>query len=404
MGCEGCTSELCTVRGKTLPKAMFSVCQRGGGSNVDAMLQRVEQAKATATPFQRQQAVARVRTRHGDRLAAIIERETGEHIDCKECDSEVGRLNWMSADAICNEIETLADGIIKRGETKARHWHERWACKHAPAIVKRYVREWINEAITPVPELDTSKWTSDIRHLTFHVWPTKRHDSWRWNIRQLAKRWSMFNGIKCIGIVTDRDSETAQTVLDYSASLGMVWDHVVKKGNARSLREVYTWVPMIERLAPEHAGANEVVFACHGKGVRHSTQEVQIMRWAEVMYASCLDDWPRVEEMLREFISVGSFKRYGTFAGGTNHRWDYSGTFFWWRLAEIGKKNWRQVDQRFFGTESWLGKHIKSEQAGCLFHDNTGDLYCAEQWRTIVWPAWIKYLNEMAERHAQRSV
>jgi hypothetical protein len=234
---------------------------------------------------------------------------------------------------------------------------------------------------------------SSIRHLTYHIWPTIEHDAWKWNLQQLAARWSLFNGTKILAIVTDGQSVEANVVLEFARSLGMHFDHVIQMRN-HMLREVVTWLPMLEILSPETAAENEVVFSAHGKGVRHSATGNQVTDWADLMYRSCLDDWPTVEAQLAQFVATGSFKRYNNFDTPGNHCWHYSGTFFWWRLAEIGRRNWRKVDAKYFGTESWIGHQAPPEECGCLFLDGSGDLYSREYWTEVVWPAWTKYQEQ----------
>lgn len=324
-------------------------------------------------------------TSYGNALAAIIARESGHHIECGDCKAEVLRLNQMTAHQIHLERDAIASAIVERGKTKALRWWQRWGATLAPEIAKRTVLSWIDEA-TGYP------WRSEIRHLTMHIWPTKKHDAWKWNLTELSKRWNLFNGKRIIAIAYDGLTVSAETVLAFARSLGMEFDHIIVQPNHRSLREVATWLPMLELLSPSTAAENEVVFSMHGKGVRHETSGDHIQWWAELMYRSCLDNWPQVEEVLKDHVSAGSFKRYNDFkgrAGGTdNHCWHYSGTFFWWRLSEIGRRAWKTVDQKYYGTESWLGYTVKPEEAACLFHDNSQSLYEADYWRDVVIPEW----------------
>ena len=238
---------------------------------------------------------------------------------------------------------------------------------------------------TPDPE-----WASKIRHLTFHIWPTKKHDGWKWNLQQLAKRWQVFNGKKVLGLVLDPDTETFDTVTQYAESIGVRFDHVIVKANDSKLREVVTWLPMIDWLNIASMGPSDVVFSAHAKGVRHDTMTSALSRWTEIMYATCLDDMKAIEQSLKNHIATGSFKRYGMFPTAGNKKWHYSGTFFWWRPQEISRMNWRSVDQKFFGTESWLGRLLYQNQADCLFWDSCGDLYKQHYWDEAVWPAWLK--------------
>lgn len=231
-------------------------------------------------------------------------------------------------------------------------------------------------------------WTSQVRHLTFHIWATKTHDGWKWNLRELAKRWSLFNGVKVMAVALSDESETAATIVAYASSLGIAFDHVIGIQNNKKLREVVTWTPMLEFLNPEYAGHNEVVFSCHAKGVRHSALTSTLETWARIMYEACLDDWTTVDDQLIKYLATGAFKRYNNFRTPGNDCWHYSGTFFWWRLRELGQRDWRRIDQKFYGTESWLGLHCKNEETGCLFTDETGNLYDAnymtaleQQWK-----------------------
>lgn len=213
---------------------------------------------------------------------------------------------------------------------------------------------------------------SNVRHLTHHLCPKSEHDCWRWNIRQLASRFELFNGVRILAIVTDFSTVEADEALNYAESLGMRFDHVLRLPNSR-LREVVTWLPMLEILRPESADDNEVVFYGHSKGVRHHQTLDHITLWAETMYRTCLDDWPKVEEHLSRFLATGPFRRFGDF--DNRHGWYYSGTFFWWRLAAIGRRDWRKVDEKHYGTESWIGDKCSVEETGCLLLDHCGDLY-----------------------------
>ncbi len=233
-----------------------------------------------------------------------------------------------------------------------------------------------------------------IRHLTYHLWPTKEHDCWKWNLQQLAQRWPLFNGTRIIAIVTDGKTVSADEVIEFAASLGLTFDHVLQMKN-HMLREVVTWIPMLELLKPETATEDEVVFSAHGKGVRHHQTGDRITDWADLMYRSCLDDWPTVEDHLKRFVATGSFKRYNAFDSPGNNRWHYSGTFFWWKLAEIGRRNWRKVDQKYYGTESWIGHQCTREETGCLFMDDVGDPYDIDYWKRKIWPAWYRLHPEL---------
>jgi len=273
--------------------------------------------------------------------------------------------------------------MVDRAKTKAPKFWQRWGATLAPGVAKENALKWISEA-TGCP------WSSEIRHITMHLWPTIKHDAWQWNLEQLSKRWRLFNGTKILTIVTDSSTVEHEAVTEFCRHRGMVFDHVLVRENHKSLREVATWVPMLTLLNPETAGPNEVVFACHGKGVRHETREDHIKAWAEVMYESCLDYWPIAEEQLKTKVSAGSFRRFGGFTTKCRN-FHYSGTFFWWRLAELGKRDWKKVEQKYWGTENWISCQAESNECGVLFHDKCASLYKYEYWKEVIWPAWVEW-------------
>tara|TARA_R110000803_G_scaffold55001_1_gene111827 strand:+ start:79 stop:804 length:726 start_codon:yes stop_codon:yes gene_type:complete len=229
---------------------------------------------------------------------------------------------------------------------------------------------------------------STIRHLTFHVW-AHREGAWKWSIDQLAKRFHLFNGRTILGVSTG--GNTVEQVVEYAASKGIVFSDVVVRPNVEKLREVVTWVPMLELLSPGTAAPEEVVFSCHAKGQKY-TDETYTRNWTHLMWRSCLDYWPLVESKLEHSLMVGSFREFGLL--GKWNDWAYSGTFYWWRLAEIGKRDWRNVDQWFAGTESWPGKLCDPRETACLFLNNNTRLYVDEYWRDTVWPEWREWVKE----------
>lgn len=238
------------------------------------------------------------------------------------------------------------------------------------------------------PLVDVVDMAQSVRHLTYHVWPTRHQDAWQWNLQQLARRWDLFNGRKALGIVYDRQSHMPDAVRQYSRDLGLDWDFVYVRRNKPHLGEVLTWGPRLEFLQPEQASANEVVFAAHAKGVKYSGPVQIIRRWAELGYAASLDVWPLVQEQLSRHVATGPFKKYVGFVLPGIEHWHYSGTFFWFRLADLARREWRVVDQMYAGTETWIGRHARAWETGCTFLDHCGMLYDENYWRDAVEPAW----------------
>ncbi len=237
------------------------------------------------------------------------------------------------------------------------------------------------------------------RHLLYRVYPMNRNDAWQWNLEQLAQRWQMFNGKRILAIGYDSKSVMPDAVIQYARILGMEFDVVIRKRNVPNLREVVTFLPMMDALLDHDIKPDELVFTAHSKGAQYSDRSDHNVWWTQCMYEACLDYWPLVKASLMRFMFCGIFRRYGAFPN--KYRWDYSGTFYWFRLADILQRDWRNIDQFFAGTESWPGQVADIHESSCLFADNCGDLYSAEHWRDNVLPAWEKW---KAANAAQRRV
>lgn len=88
------------------------------------------------------------KTGYGDRLAAIIQRETGEQTTCSGCQNEIAVLNWMSREDVQASAGELAERIRSRAAVRARAWWQRWGCSLAPEYVRSTIQSWILEAIS----------------------------------------------------------------------------------------------------------------------------------------------------------------------------------------------------------------------------------------------------------------
>lgn len=244
-----------------------------------------------------------------------------------------------------------------------------------------------------LPPVDEVEFDSSLnRNLLMHVWPSM-NGSWRWNCDQVMQRAELFNGRRIVTVATDQNSEQLEAVQKYMQGFT---DEFIHATNDPRGREVATFIPMLEKL--ESLDLNEVTFFCHNKGARHAgiidNPNSTIQLWAEAMYETCLDYWSDVESILKAKAMAGSFKRYGQFTTKGNHRWHYSGTFYWFRNRDVFSRNWRYIDRQFFGVESWPGHMFLPSETGCIFHDNTEDLYQLHYWNDTVKPALEKWKNE----------
>jgi len=346
-------------------------------------------------------------------MLAAIEADTGQPVSCGSCKTYLMSLDRMSSHDHAAIVQKLYAEISWPQSWRAANGDKEGQRKRIGEIVsgvlasattacktqrparpqvaqggrqnsRRSYTGWRSEA--DGPRIEHGPFVSSIRHLTYFVYP-KTEDSWKWNLQELAKRWELFNGKRVLGIAHDKYSAEPQAVIDYAASLGMTFDHVLTAANDAKLREVVLFVPMLKLLHPESAGANEVVFSGHAKGQKYDDSSYT-RDWADVMYRVNLDHWDSVEDALSTSLFAGSFREYGLFRRGFD--WIYSGTFYWWRLAEIGKRQWSNVDQWFGGTESWPGKLCDPRESACLFMNNSSRLYDKGYWETSVWPSWYK--------------
>jgi hypothetical protein len=354
----------------------------------------------------------------GTLMMAAIEVDTGQPVSCGSCKTYLLSLNRMSSHDHAAIVQKLYAEISWPQSWRATHGDKHGQRNRIGEIVsgvlasatttckvvrpvrpqvarggrqnsRRPYTGWRSEA--DGPRIEHGPFVSSIRHLTYHVYAAKKHDSWKWNLEQLAKRWRLFNGTRIIGISEGPEAQSASQVIAFAESLGMVFDHHVIRPNNEKLREVVTWVPMLSLLKPESAGENEVVFSAHAKGQKYD-DPAHTRDWTDLMYQSCLDDWPAVYNALRTSLMAGSMREYGLL--GKWHNWAYSGTFYWWRLAEIGNRKWRDVDQWFAGTESWPGKMCDPREAACLFLNDSRRMYEHQYWVDVVWPEWNRYLQQ----------
>lgn len=270
-----------------------------------------------------------------------------------------------------------------------------WADQACP---ERYWTRVVPEA---PPVVKTAEFTEPVRrNFIMHIWPVSGHGAWQWNCDQILQRASLFNGKRVVAIVTSKETDSAEAVKEYLCDFT---DEFIVLPNNPTLREVLTFVPMLEKV--QSTEPNEVTFSCHAKCVRHRVgvddPRTPIFRWTQVMYESCLDYWPVVREQLTTKAMTGDFKRYGEFKTTGNHRWHYSGTFYWFRNRDVFSRNWRNIDQQWFGTEAWPGLMFRGDETGCLFMDNADDVYQQHYWTEKIEPAWEEWQRINQDAHQQ---
>lgn len=227
------------------------------------------------------------------------------------------------------------------------------------------------------------------RNFLMHIWPTKDSSAWRWNCDQVLKYQHLFNSKRVIGIAYGDNTESPDVVKEY---LKDFTDDFVVVRNDPKIREGATFLKLLEAVAC--VCPNEFTFYCHAKGARHkagfNTEGSTLHMWTEAMYYHCLSNWEIIRRSLEKKAMTGCFKRYGNFKTPGNHRWHYSGSFYWFRNKDVFSRNWNKIDKMFFAVESWPGLLFTSKEVDCLFLDNCGDLYKMDYWKNEV----MKKLNK----------
>ena len=289
-----------------------------------------------------------------------------EFVKFREPRRDAGFGDWMSRQI------TRFTGVTPCGGCKGRAaWLNHWFPADLPAV-------------EPV-DLDDA-----VRHVAFHLWPVAGYGAWQWNCDRLLAHANLFNGRRIVSIAIDSSTDDAETVKHYMRDFT---DEFLVVGNHARLREVVTFVPMLEKLEA-YQSPQDVTLYCHGKCVRHrlaaDATGTTIFKWAEAMWET-VPQWERVRPLLENHATVGSFRRQGTPQPNGWGPWHYSGTFYWFRNRDAFRRNWRYVPQQFYGVEAWPGLMFRPEEAACVFADNVQDLYQWDYWNTQIQPqleAW----------------
>jgi SAM-dependent methyltransferase len=236
------------------------------------------------------------------------------------------------------------------------------------------------------------------RHLIYHVYAAKANDVWQRNLRQLARRWGVFNGRRIIAVATDSNSMPAETVERYMTSLvgedRLEW---IVLNNDTELREATTLPALLQAIKTIEPDA---LFYAHTKGVSPwgTPPKGGITWWRNAMYHYLLDESEKMDELLRRYPCVGTCKivwrgeteippvRFGLvnrgqgpspYPSGLFHgSWMFSGTYFWARCdALFGNWRWPFVPHDHYGVEAYLSGIFPASQAKSVYQPWPEDTY-----------------------------
>ncbi len=217
-----------------------------------------------------------------------------------------------------------------------------------------------------------------IRNLIYHVYPADE-ETWRSNVDQIVRRWSLFNGRKIVSISHDDQADALRVSAAFPDDAEfIITPNDPKRGDAASF--------LTPREKLESVEPNEITFYAHAKGVsRRGDQADASWSWATTMYEMLLD-YPKIVRLAlqNKTASLGLFMARGDFPSVTGHM-HYPGTFFWFRHSQVFQRNWRYMLREFHGVESYLGFMLKEDGfAGLLNLDcEPSRLYRPAFWRDM---------------------
>lgn len=227
------------------------------------------------------------------------------------------------------------------------------------------------------------------RNILFHLYPLRGR--WFWHADWLRRTAELFNGRRIIAVSSSEQCDPVEAVRDLTPGY-----EIINIPNDPSLREVATFEPLFGSLT---AAPNEVTLYAQSKAVTH--EDMVFWRWAEILWETYTGYWPVVESLLRKFPVAGSFLKIGR--GWPEHlslsEWHYSGSWFWFRNADLlGKPDWRRIDRNWTGIEPYPSLHFPVEQAGCIFFRGlVPTLQFYEQTHHNDYPTGRRFLNKVVE-------
>lgn len=228
------------------------------------------------------------------------------------------------------------------------------------------------------------------RNLIFHCYP-RASGFWRRSVAHLKARWPIFTGRKIVSIALDGTTDDAEDVMqafDDSAS-----EFFCVQNNC--LQEVASLPRLLKRIETQDPEA--ITLYAHSKGCTHADGSASHF-WCDAMAAACLDYPALVECALSRAHVCGAFRSTMPIGWPSTTPWHFAGTWYWFRSAELFRREWEAIDQNFWGAESYPGQKFTRDESACLFGDaaNTMHLYSREFWDGSILPAFWYWRRRLA--------
>lgn len=252
------------------------------------------------------------------------------------------------------------------------------------------------------------------RHLIYHIYPVSGNGAWQRNVGRLVERLRIINGKRIVTIVVDPPTgrkpdpdgprspdrgrqihgcDSPEAVME--AFQGHDVEFIIAE-NDPQLREAGTLIPMLERLP---RGETDVTLYAQAKATTRSPAHIG-NHWSDLQYIIYFDYWLLVAEQLKKYPVTGAFKKLG--AGWSPDQsksdWHYSGSWFWFRNADLFSRDWRTIDRFWSGIEPYPSQHFYASEAGSLFLEGKVpelNLYRKAYWKRSVNPAFRQWRNDM---------
>ncbi len=275
-------------------------------------------------------------------------------------------------------------------------------CAHPDADWDNCRRDWPpgpNEQRCSVCPLHSRHEIGRTRHLLYFIYPRAGSGVWQDNVRELVKRIDLFNGKRIIAIATGQEQfrpGVLRRTVDSPDKVKAMFPagcEFLEFPNNHNLGECVAWEALWAKVLPGEPG--DVTFYAHAKGGKWGKNHPYskwIKLWRDVMYETCLDDWPTVQEQLKQHPVVGTFKKLGhCFVDMLlpQSSWHFSGSFYFVRNADwYARKCYRSLDN-YMTSEAMPGIEFKPSEGGALLYSglpHSLDLYQAK------FPTWEMHM------------
>jgi len=273
--------------------------------------------------------------------------QTNEKKSCTQC----GRIHTYGADIckVCVQTLERKRRNLERGiGSKPNLLAHTRARKEIPENIDYTIRQ--DPFVNPV-----------VKNLHFFIYP-KYEISTVFHLEKLKESIDTFNGKRICCIAIDEDTVQDKFLNEFNA----LFTDIYMVSNNPKKRERAGFIPSLEKL--QTFNKDEAICFAHGKGQQYHTKSSPvIIDWTSSMYETCVNNWDNVKYFMEKgYPAVGSFKNNSAFRN-TPFAWHYSGSFWWCRSYKLFQRNWRNICNRWWGSESYVGRQFTREEGACLF-------------------------------------